>query len=165
MDWPQDEEIRWYGLTETKGGNHLASLQVTLHHQGKSSVALPFLLDSGAVRTVVPESYAGNLIDPSQYPRQKTGMKDMHGGEAEGFPVEMELELPGYYPQARLRLRETIWFCLGLRRGLLGQASIFEQLGVLFLNFPDSPEGRRFGLFKRPLLSRGPATPPPDAGG
>lgn len=83
---------------------------------------------------------------------QDSGLVDAHGNRARGIALEVAVVLlPGSPGRDELAFQETVWFCEGLRRGLLGQSSFFEQFGAIFLNFPQALEGRRFGLFKNAL--------------
>ncbi len=149
MSWRCSEDISWHEYWPTRTG-HLPLLHMRLNYQGRTTPAQSFILDSGAVCTAIPEAYVSNLIDLSQYVLEKTGLRDAQGQELEGVRLPLELEFRREHQDERIYLQETVWCCAGLKRGLLGQASIFEQLGVIFLNFPDAPEGRRFGLFRRP---------------
>lgn len=115
-----------------------------------------FVLDTGAPRTVAPLWVASTLLNKQTESLRRqvepTGMKDVHGREVKGLPLQVELELNQAGSVRRgLSLQETIWFCEGMAKshGLLGQTA-FERFGALFLNFPYSARGRRFGLYLPP---------------
>lgn len=152
VDWLKDAKISWRRYFRTTGGSHMARISVNMVHQSRRRGPWPFLLDTGAARTVAPMGFATGLMDLDRQVRQDSGMRDVHGRAVMGVPLELELELLGHYPTEPIRVRETVWFCSGLKtqHGLLGQRSLFEQVGALFLNFPHAAQGRRFGLFEPP---------------
>jgi hypothetical protein len=122
-----------------------------MRHHGRTFGPEPFILDTGAVRSVAPLSWAKNLLDLSPAPPfQDSGMTDVQGHALRGIPRHLKLELLFPYPDMPLSIQETVWFCPGVRHGLLGQTAFFEQLGAIFLNFPQALAGRRFGLFPPP---------------
>ncbi|WP_309891516.1 family 16 glycoside hydrolase [Archangium sp.] len=150
MSWRCDEEIVWHKYSKTDNG-HLPLLYMRLNYQGKATFgAETFILDSGAVATAIPEEYVSKLLDLSQYIREKTGLTDAHGRQLEGVRLPLELVFQSHRRGEFIYVQETVWCCAGIRRGLLGQGSIFEQLGTIFLNFPDASGARFFGLFRRP---------------
>lgn len=152
MDMLSGAEVRWFRYASTEGGSHMARLNVRFFHEGREGTPYPFLLDTGAARSVAPREFAEGLLDLSQLPAQDSGMRDVHGRVVMGIPVELDLQLLVHYPDKPIRIREVIWFCSGRKAqyGLLGQRSLFEQVGALFLNFPHAAQGRRFGLFEPP---------------
>ena len=75
MDWRWSEEIDWHDYSETKNG-HLPLLFMGLNYQGRTTASRTFILDSGAVRTAIPEKYVSELLDLSHYIREKTGLRD-----------------------------------------------------------------------------------------
>jgi hypothetical protein len=146
IHWLRDKTIHWLPYKKTLGQSHLAVInKVLLIHQGASAPRM-FVLDTGASRSFAPEVYATGLIDLGGRAVEDSGAKDVRGQPLLGIPVELDLELQFYYPTPPLRVRETLWFCKGLRHGLLGQSTFLEQCGAIFLNFLRAEEGRRFGL-------------------
>lgn len=44
-------------------------------------------------------------------------------------------------------ITETVWFCEGLSRGVLGQSGWFEGFAIRFHNWPQARLGRKFQFF------------------
>jgi hypothetical protein len=144
MNWLQRVTIHWGKI---RAGSSRPWLNVDLIHQERAR-RCSFFLDTGAHASVAPLAYAEGLFEWDEGALRDSGLKDVHGRPLIGTPATLGLVLLFDYPVGPLRLRETIWFCEGIKNGLLGNRAFFEQLGAVFL--PSGSEGRRFGLFQPP---------------
>jgi hypothetical protein len=133
------------------GDGLMPSLNAHLVRNGQRSIAVPFLVDSGAAISKVSRVYVNRLIpDLNGAREQDTGAKDANNNPVRGVPVEFDVDIPGL-PVTR----ERIWVCSADTWALLGQ-TWFERFGVHFENFPFGPKLRRFAMNPCPW----PAPPP-----
>lgn len=118
-----------------------------LFRGGRASVAIKFLIDSGAAMTLVPRTLVGSSLgDLSACPEQSLRARGADGSALRGVPLSAEISLLD--GPALPVVRERVWI-YGGPWALLGQTWL-EKVGVHFQNFPASPRGRRFALYPCP---------------
>jgi len=134
----------WFDYSERKKGfAPVVSARLTVG--GKSSSVQEFIVDSGASFSLAPSWYVSHLVeDFFKLPEEETPLEDAHGKPIKGRPLDAVVNI-GKLPS----FSERILFVTGFRFGLLGQ-TWFENIRVMFHNFPGSAEGRRFGFHLSP---------------
>lgn len=121
-----------------------------LARAGQKSGLVPFLIDSEASYSIVPEKYVRSLLQGVTSPEEFTGAYDANGQRLMGRRIEFEVQIKGLD-----LLTEPFWVSSGSSSYyvLLGQ-TWFEAFGAHFENFPSGPKGRRFALYRCPLPPR-----------
>ena len=139
--------MSWFPY-ETVAGHHLTPrVSGTVSQGSQTSGPIKFIVDTGAVMTLVPRFVIGGLFgDLNRYEERPLGAKGADDKNLYGIPLDLEISIRGV-PELSA-IRERVWIYRG-PWALLGQTWL-EKVGARFENFPANPRGRRFALYPCP---------------